>query len=89
MGSTKWKGQILSSGLNTSIAGKEVELGTQVLASQLPTIQGSGVLALDNLDNLSSLDSTNIVPPNATTDQNFVAPTTFYAPAPLKDKSSL
>lgn len=83
MGSTSWKGQTLSSGFNISVAGKEVELDIQVSASQLPTIQGSGVLAP------SSFDGADTVPPNTTIDQKFVAPTSFYAPAPPKVKGSL
>lgn len=86
MGSTSWKGQTLSSGFSTSIAGKEVELDIQVSASQLPTIQGSGVFPLGNP---SSLDSVDTMPPNATIDQKFVAPTAFYAPAPSKVKGLL
>lgn len=82
MGSTSWKGQTLSSGFSTSIAGKEVELDIQVSASQLPTIQGSGI------GNPSSPDSVGTVKP-ATIDQKFVAPTSFYAPAPPKVKGLL
>lgn len=88
MGSTSWKGQILSSGFSTSIAGKEVELDIQVSASQLPTIQGSGVFALDN-PNPSSSDDADTVPPNSIVDQKFVAPTAFYAHAPPKVKGFL
>ena len=86
MGSTSWKGQILSSGFSTSIAGKEVELDIQVSASQLPTIQGSGIFPLGNPECFESVDT---VPPNTTIDQKFVAPTTFYAPAPPKAKGLL
>ena len=84
MGSTSWKGQTLSSGFSTSIAGKEVELDIQVSASQLPTIQGPGVFPLGN-----PLDSVDTVRPNATIDQKFIAPTAFYAPAPPKVKGFL
>jgi len=83
MGSTSWKGQTLSPGLSTSIAGKEVELDVQVSASQLPTIQGSGV------SNPSSPDAADVVPPNPTIDQRCVPPTAFYAPAPPKVKGPL
>lgn len=86
MGSTSWKGQTLSSGFSTLIAGKEVELDIQVSASQLPTIQGSGVFSLGNP---FSPDSVGTVKPNATIDQKFVAPTSFYAPAPPKVKGLL
>ena len=86
MGSTSWKGQTLSSGFSISIAGKEVELDIQVLASQLPTTQGSGVFPLGNP---SSPDSADTVSPNGTIDQKFVAPTAFYAPAPPKLKGLL
>jgi hypothetical protein len=83
MGSTSWKGQTLGSGFSTSIAGKEVEFDIQVSASQLPTTQGSGGFPLGNS---SSPDSVDTVPPNATINQKFVAPTAFYAPAPPKVK---
>ena len=63
-----------------------MELDIQVSASQLPTTQGSGVFPLGNP---SSPDSANTVPLNATIDQNFVAPTAFYAPAPPKLKGLL
>jgi hypothetical protein len=86
MGSTSWKGQTLSSGFSTSIAGKEVEFDIQVSASQLQTIQGSGAFPLGNP---SSLDSVGTEKPNATIDQKFVAPTSFYAPAPPKVKGLL
>ena len=86
MGSTSWKGQTLSSGFSTSIAGKEVELDIQVSASQLPTIQGSAVFPLGNPESPDSIDT---VPPNATIDRKFVAPTTFYAPAPPKVRGLL
>ena len=86
MGSSSWKGQILSSGFSTSIAGKEVELDIQVSASQLPTIQGSGGFPLGNP---SSPDSVSTAKANATIDQKFVAPTSFYAPAPPKVKGLL
>jgi hypothetical protein len=85
MGSTSWKGQTLSSGFSTSIAGKEVELDIQVSASQLPTMQGSGFFPLGNP---SSPDG-DAVPPNATVNQKFIAPTAFYAPAPPKAKEFL
>jgi hypothetical protein len=83
MGSTSWKGQTLSSGFSTSIAGKEVELDIQVSASQLPTIQGSGLLPL------GSPSSPDSAPPNATIDEKFIAPTSFYAPPPPKAKGLL
>ena len=86
MGSTSWKGQTLSSGFSTSIAGKEVELDIQVSASQLPRIQGPGAFPLAKP---SSPDSTNTVPPMATVDQKFIAPASFYAPAPPKVKGLL
>lgn len=41
LGSTSWKGQILCSGYQTYIGGKEVELVDQVCASQLPVIIGT------------------------------------------------
>ncbi|KAF8813639.1 hypothetical protein BYT27DRAFT_7334698 [Phlegmacium glaucopus] len=84
MGSTSWKGQTLSPGFSTSIAGKDVELDNQVSASQLPTIQGSEVFALGNPS-----DGTDTVPPNSTVDQKIVPSTTFYAPAPPKVKGPL
>lgn len=86
MGSISWKGQTLSSGFSTSIAGKEVELDIQVSASQLPTIQGSEVFPLSKP---SSPDSADTVLSDATIDQKFVAPTVFYAPAPPKVKGLL
>lgn len=86
MGSSSWKGQTLSSGFSTSIAGNEVELDIQISASQLPTVQGSGFFPLGNS---SSPDSVVTAPPNATIDRKFVAPTAFYAPAPLKSKGLL
>lgn len=86
MGSTSWKGQTLSSGFSTLIAGKEVELDIQVSASQLPTIQGSVVFPLGNL---SSPDSVGTVKPNVSINQKFVTPTSFYAPAPPKVKGLL
>jgi hypothetical protein len=63
-----------------------VEFDVQVSASQLPTFQGSEVLPLGNP---SSPDSVDTVPPNASIDQKFVAPTAFYAPALPKIKGLL
>ena len=62
-----------------------MEFDNQVSASQLPTIQGSDVLALGNF----SLDGADAVPPNSTGGQKSVAPTAFYAPPPPKVKGLL
>lgn len=62
-----------------------MELDIQVSASQLPTIQGSGVFPLGNP---SSPDG-DTVPSNAAINQKIVAPTAFYAPAPPKAKGFL
>lgn len=77
MGSVGWKGDALIRGYHTYIAGKEVELDSQIKKSQLPTIAG---LSIDDTPHSKDLplpvpsDSSIATPPAA----KFIAPVSFY-----------
>lgn len=91
MGSAPWKGDTLVAGYRTYIGGREVELDSQVNASQLPGLMGSSLASGGDI----SIDSSGIAePPNQmdcseTRDTppvaKFVAPTSFYG-TPIKKK---
>lgn len=91
MGSVPWKGGgTLSTGYRTMISGREVELDSQVEASQLPytpKIPDSGNKSPDKVVASVPLDS-----PKEFADQvsKFVAPVSFYgATVPKKSKGPL
>ncbi|KAF9559847.1 hypothetical protein CPC08DRAFT_742940 [Agrocybe pediades] len=85
MGSTPWKGQVLSSGLHTYIGGKEVELDVAVSGSLLPTVQGMGMQPDEPPDDELEPNPTSASKQPA----RYVAPATFYTPSKAKAKEPL
>ncbi|KAG6891750.1 hypothetical protein C0992_006171 [Termitomyces sp. T32_za158] len=90
MGSVPWKGGNLSTGYRTMIGGREVELDTQVEASQLPHI--SKELDSGNKSPGKDVDPVCLASPKEFADQvsRFIAPVSFYgATVPKKSKGPL
>lgn len=79
MGSISWKGETLRSGSRLFIGGKEVELDSQVSASQLPG--GNGTTPEDKEDE-------PVVIPEPTSTRG-VAASSFYAAVKPKAKGPL
>ncbi|KAH0589308.1 hypothetical protein H2248_005070 [Termitomyces sp. 'cryptogamus'] len=88
MGSVPWKGDALYSGYHAMIGGREVELDSQVEASQLPDIPKMS----DGGDKSPAKDDTPVASPEKFSDQvsRFVAPGSFYSTTvPKKPKGPL
>lgn len=90
MGSVPWKGGVLSTGYRTMIGGREVELDSQVEASQLPNVPK--VPDSGNASPGKDVTPVCLALPEEFADQvsKFVTPVSFYgATVPKKSKEPL
>ncbi|KAF5385986.1 hypothetical protein D9615_002412 [Tricholomella constricta] len=88
MGSSPWKGDRLISGYRTFIGGKEIELDSQVKASQLPNLITSSrdqVVDVGDTPSESLVDDSSDQFLNTPSVAKCVAPTSFYG-TPVKRK---
>jgi hypothetical protein len=96
MGSTTWNGLRLHSGYATRIGGREVELDSQIKASEMPDI--TGIVEEHDVDDEMAYDPSQAGPsfllralkndpqPEISSTPKFVAPTSFYGQTAPKSK---